>query len=64
MVLANFAKCGTSFGIIVGVHVSKPNKTTSERHTPHSIHASVESETSGVIFHLGPENQKSKGLIL
>lgn len=58
MVLANSAKCGTSFGIIVGVHVSKPNKTTSERYTPHSIYASVESETSRVIFHLGPKNLK------
>jgi len=64
MVLANFAKCGTNFGTIVGVHVSKPNKTTSERYTPHSIHASVESETSRVIFHLSPGDQKSKGLIL
>lgn len=64
MVLAYSAECGTSFGIVISVHVSKPNETTSERYTPHAIHASVASETSRVVFHLSPENQKSKGLFL
>jgi hypothetical protein len=64
VVLAYIAKCGSNFGIVISLHVSKPDETTSERYTPHSIHASIESETSRVIFHLGPENQKLKGLIL
>lgn len=54
MVLAHSSERDSNFGIVISVHVGKPDKTTSERYTPHSIHASVEGQTSRIVFHLSP----------